>query len=215
MRVAIAGGHGKVALHLSRLLEERDSDEIVSLIRNPDHAEEVRSAGGEPVEVDLEQASADEIAAAIGAADAIVFAAGAGPGSGVERKESVDYGAAVKLIDVGRQLGIERYVMLSSIGADAEHEGDEVFDVYLRAKGRADRALIESGLTYVIVRPGMLTDDPGMGRVEIGESVKRGEVSREDVAAVLAVSLRAEHAAGHVFEVVAGDTPVAEAVGSI
>jgi uncharacterized protein YbjT (DUF2867 family) len=212
MRVAIAGGHGKVALHLSRLLEERDSDEIVSLIRNPDHAEEVRTAGGEPVEVDLEQASADEIARAIGAADAIVFAAGAGPGSGVERKESVDYGAAVKLIDVGRKLGIERYVMLSSIGADTEHDGDEVFDIYLRAKGRADRELASSGLSYVIVRPGSLTDEQGTGLVEVGNSVGRGEIPREDVADVLASCLRTETVADHTFEVVSGDTPIAEAI---
>jgi uncharacterized protein YbjT (DUF2867 family) len=212
MRVAIAGGHGQVALQLARLLDERDSDEIVSLIRNPDQAGDVRAAGGEPLVVDLEQASADEIADAIGSADAIVFAAGAGPGSGPERKETVDHEAAVKLIEAGRKLGIERYVMLSSIGADAEHEGDEVFDAYLRAKGRADRQLAASGLTYVIVRPGSLTDEQGTGLVEVGPSVERGEIPREDVAGVLASCLRAETVADHTFEVVSGETPIADAI---
>jgi uncharacterized protein YbjT (DUF2867 family) len=214
MRVAIAGGHGRIALHLTRLLTER-GDEVVSLIRNPDHSADVEAAGGAPLVTDLEQASAGELAAAIGSADAIVFAAGAGPGSGVERKETVDYGAAAKLVEAGRELGIARYAMVSSMGANPDHPGDDVFDVYLRAKGRADQSLIESGLSYVIVRPGMLTDEPGSGLVEAGASVERGEIPREDVAAVLAACLSAESAADHVFEVVEGEAPIADAIAGL
>ncbi len=211
MRVAIAGGHGKIALLLTRQLEAA-GDEVVSLIRDAGQGGDVETAGGQPLVIDLERASAEEIAEAIGAADAIVFAAGAGPGSGSERKETVDYGAAVKMIEVGERLGVKRYVMVSSMGADADREGEETYDVYQRAKGRADEALIASGLEYVIVRPGRLTDQQGTGRVSAGTSVGYGEIPREDVAAVLSQALRAEAAAGKVIEVVGGDTAIAEAI---
>ena len=214
MRVLIAGGHGKIALLLTRQLDEA-GDDVVALIRNPDHAADVETAGGTPLVLDLEQASPGEIAAAAGSADTIVFAAGAGPGSGTERKESVDFEAAAKLVDAGRELAVKRFVMISSMGADAEHEGDEVFDVYLRAKGRADVALAESGLEYAIVRPGMLTDDQGSGRVSAGASVGRSEIPREDVAHVIFNALRNGPAANKTFEVVAGDVPIAEAIETL
>src|SRR5512133_399659 len=183
MRVAIAGGHGKIALQLTRLLAER-GDEVLSLIRNPDHAGDVREAGAEAVVCDLESAGVEEVAEAVDDAHAVVFAAGAGPGSGPERKETMDYGGAVKLIEAAKAKGISRYVMISSMGANPEQAGDDTFAVYLRAKGKADADLQASGLDYTIVRPGRLTDEPGTGRVEIGEGVGRGEVSRDDVAAV-------------------------------
>jgi nucleoside-diphosphate-sugar epimerase len=211
MRVAIAGGHGKIALLLTKELEAV-GDEVVSLIRNPDHAADVETAGGEPRIVDLEEASAEQIAAEIGTADAIVFAAGAGPGSGLERKETVDYAAATKMVEVGKALDVKRFLMISSMAANAGNAGDDVFDVYLRAKGRADDVLRKSGLTYVIVRPGRLTDEPGTGMVELGESVDRGEIPRADVATVLGQCLRAEAIADRILEVVAGETPIAEAV---
>jgi uncharacterized protein YbjT (DUF2867 family) len=213
MRVAIAGGHGKVALLLTRRLAD-SGEEVIALIRNPAHAADVELAGGEPLVLDLEQADAEAVAAGLGAADAIVFAAGAGPGSGLERKETVDYGAAATMIEAGRRLDVKRFVMVSSIAADPGHEGEETFDVYLRAKGRADQALIDSGLDYVIVRPGMLTDEQGSGRVQLGPSVKRGEIPREDVAEVLFDSLRLPTPTNRTFEVVAGPTPIPEAVTS-
>ena len=137
----------------------------------------------------------------------IVFAAGAGPGSGPERKETMDYGGVVKLLEAADHNGIGRFVVISSMGADADHEGDETFDVYLRAKGRADDAVKASGLDYLIVRPGRLTDDPPAGTVTAGESVERGEISRADVAAVIATLLRDE-APARTIEVVGGDTPI-------
>lgn len=211
MRVAIAGGHGKVALHLTRRLEAA-GDEVVSIIRDPSQGADIETAGGQPLVIDLEGSSAEEIAAAIGSADAIVFAAGAGPGSGNERKETVDYGAAVKMIEAGQKLDVKRYVMVSSMNADANREGDDAFDVYLRAKGRADQALISSPLEYAIVRPGRLTDDQGTGRVKAGHDVGPGEIPREDVAEVLSQALRTEAAADSVIDVIGGDTPIAEAI---
>jgi uncharacterized protein YbjT (DUF2867 family) len=213
VQIAIAGGHGKIALILARLLSDR-GEEVRSLIRKPDHEHDIREAGAEPVLCDLEAVGADELAEAVRGADAVVFAAGAGPGSGPERKETVDYGGAVKLIEAARADGIARYLMISSMGADPNAEGDG-FAVYLRAKGRADEALRSSGLDHTIVRPGRLTDDPGTGKVQIGEHVERGEVPRADVAAVLAACLGAPNTIGRAFELVAGETPIGEAVSSL
>jgi len=211
MKVAIAGGHGKIALRLTKLLSER-GDEVISLIRNPDHAEDVREAGGEPVVCDLEEAEVGDVAKAIDAADAVVFAAGAGPGSGTARKETMDYGGAAKLIEAAKKRGIERYVMVSSMGADPDAEGDDSFSVYRRAKGRADQALQESGLAYTIVRPTRLTDEPGTGKVTIGEGLESSEIPRDDVAAVIAAVLANPATAEWTFELTSGDTPIEEAV---
>jgi uncharacterized protein YbjT (DUF2867 family) len=214
MRVAIAGGHGKVALRLTRLLHER-GDEIRSLIRRAEHAGDVRSAGGEPLVCDLESAGVEQVADGLDASDAVVFAAGAGPGSGPARKETMDYGGAVKLIAAARSKGIDRYVMVSSMGANPARQGDDAFTAYSRAKGRADAELEGSGLEYTIVRPGRLTDDPGTGRVRAGEDVGRGSISRDDLAAVLLATLLTPSTIGKAFEVVSGDVPTDQAVASI
>lgn len=215
MRIAIAGGHGKIALALARLLSER-GDQPLALIRNPAHEPDVRDCGATPVHFDLEAQSVPDLIAALEPIDAVVFAAGAGPGSGPERKESVDHEGAVKLIEAAEALAIQRYLMVSSMGADPDHGGEEVFDVYLRAKGRADAALRASSLGHTIVRPGMLTDSEPAGTVEAAASVPRGEISRADVAAVLLACLDEERStAGRTFEVVGGDVPIADAVAGI
>jgi uncharacterized protein YbjT (DUF2867 family) len=213
MNIVIAGGHGKVALRLTRLLHER-GDRVISLIRNPAHAADVAQAGGEPKLCDLEFADEHAVERAIAGGQAIVFAAGAGPGSGPERKWTVDYGAAVKLIAAAQAGGIDRYVMLSSRGADPNAPGDDTFAVYLRAKGRADQELQASGLAYTIVRPGWLTDDPGTARISAGEHVDDGRISRDDVAAVLAFTVRDPQLAGVTFEVVSGEEPIEQALAA-
>jgi nucleoside-diphosphate-sugar epimerase len=211
VRVVIAGGHGKIALRLSRLLNGR-RDAVVSIIRKVEQTDDVRAAGAEPIVCDLETIGADELAATVGSLDAVVFAAGAGPGSGSARKETMDYGGAVKLIEAANTNGIRRYVMISSVGANASAAGDDTFSVYLRAKGRADEELIKSGLDYTVVRPTGLTDEPGDGRVRIGEHVARGSVPRDDVAAVIAASLHEPVTVNKVFEVTDGDQPIDEAL---
>ncbi|HEX5619210.1 MAG TPA: SDR family oxidoreductase [Solirubrobacteraceae bacterium] len=214
MLVAIAGGHGQIALRLARLLADR-GDAARALIRNPDHADDIRAAGGEPVVCDLEHAPAAEVAEAIRGADAVVFAAGAGPGSGPERKWSMDYGGAVKLIAAAKEAGISRYVIVSSIGADANAPGDDTFSIYLQAKGKADEDLQASGLDYTVIRPGHLINDPGTGRVELAENLDRGDVPRDDVAAVLAVVLDEPSTIGKTAVLVGGDVPVEEAVKAL
>jgi uncharacterized protein YbjT (DUF2867 family) len=214
MRVAIAGGHGQIALRLATILSQR-GDEVVALIRNPAHDEDVRRAGAEPAVVDLEHTSVDGVAQAVAGCDAVVFAAGAGPGSGPERKETMDYGGAAKLIEAAKQAGVRRYLIVSSVGANPEAPGDDTFSVYLRAKGRADDAVRASGLDWTVVRPGGLTNDAGRGRVTLGDRVPRGRVTRDDVAAVLAAALDSPNAIGKTVDLVGGDTPIAQAVAAI
>lgn len=215
MRIAIAGGHGRIAMKLTGLLAPA-GHEVFSIVRNPAHEPEVSEAGGEPVRCDLEAEPVSAVLAALpDGVEAVVFAAGAGPGSGAERKETMDYGGAVKLLEAARSLAVSRYLMVSSMRADPDHAGDGVFDVYLRAKGRADQALAESGLDHTIVRPGSLTDDPGTGRVAVAPRLDRGEIPREDVAAVLAGCLESGAAARAAFDVTGGETPIAEALGGL
>jgi nucleoside-diphosphate-sugar epimerase len=214
MRVVIAGGHGKIALILERLLSQR-GDSVAGLIRNPDHAADLQAAGAEALVVDLENASVDEVATYLQGADAVVFAAGAGPGSGAARKETVDRDAAILLADVAEAANLRRYVMVSSTGADANATDvrDPVFTAYLRAKGAADdNVRARAALDATIVRPGHLTNDPGTGRVEIAKQTLRGSIPREDVAAVLLAVLDTPSTAGQTFEVISGDTPITEAV---
>jgi uncharacterized protein YbjT (DUF2867 family) len=213
MNVVIAGGHGKIALHLERALAD-SGHRVVALIRKRDQDSDVREAGAEPLLCDIEQE--DDLSHYVQGADAVVFAAGAGPGSGPERKRTVDLGGALKLIDACRRTGIRRYAMVSTIGADDPSSGPEQMRPYLEAKAEADRRLEDSGLDWTIVRPGRLTDDPGTGRVRITTDMSaRGEVPREDVARVLAAVLGHNGSIGKTFVLLAGDTPVDEAVAAL
>jgi uncharacterized protein YbjT (DUF2867 family) len=214
MRIAIAGGHGKIGQRLIARLVDR-GDEVRSIDRNPDYAEELRAAGAEPVTCDLEAATEEDVAKAIGSVDAIVFSAGAGPGSGPERKWTIDYGGVVKLIEAAKANGVRRFLLVSSIGADPDAEGDDTFVVYLRAKGKADAELQSSGLDYTVVRPTSLTDDSGTGLVELGDRVGRGRIPRDDVAAILVASLEAENTVGKTFEARSGNAPIEEAISSL
>jgi uncharacterized protein YbjT (DUF2867 family) len=213
VKVAIAGGHGKIARLLEGLLVKR-GDSAIGLIRNPDHADDLRELGAEPVLCDLE--GDGEVVSAIAGADAVVFAAGSGPGSGEERKRTMDLGGALKLIDAAKANGISRYLIVSSMGAaDPPAEGGDTFGEYLRAKSEADRALAASGLDYTIVRPGVLTDDPGSGRVNVAPRLDRGSISRADVAAVLLACLDLENTIGREFDLLSGETPIEEVLASL
>jgi uncharacterized protein YbjT (DUF2867 family) len=212
MDVVVAGGHGKIGMRLLRLLAER-AQRARGLIRNPDHATELHNVGAEAVLCDIEQR--DDISDCVRGADAVVFAAGAGPGSGPERKRTVDYGGAVKLIEAAKKNGIERYVIVSAISADRPEVWSEPMVPYYEAKRDADRALLESGLSYTIVRPGGLTDDPGTGLVKVGTDLEPGEIPREDVAATLLAVLETPSTIGETFELVSGDTPIEEAIRAL
>jgi uncharacterized protein YbjT (DUF2867 family) len=210
--IVIAGGHGKIALRLARLLSAR-GDVVRSLIRNPGHAAGVHAAGAEPLVADMEEL--DSLAEFVEGADAVVFAAGAGPGSGPERKRTVDLGAAVKLLEAAEATGARRYLMVSSIGAGDPSSGSGAMRPYLEAKAQADAALTASGLEWTIVRPGMLTDDDGTGLVWVGEEERRAAVTRDDVAAVLAACLDEPRTVRKTFVLLQGDTPITEALASL
>jgi nucleoside-diphosphate-sugar epimerase len=214
MHVVIAGGHGKIALILERLLSQR-GDSVAGFIRNPDQVADLQAVGAEALLVDLERASVDEVAAHLDGADAVVFAAGAGPGSGAARKETVDRDAAILLADAAEAAKVRRYVMVSSINADANapHTRDDVFTTYLRAKGAADdNVRAREGLDSTIVRPGHLTNDPATGHVTIATRTGPGDIPRADVAAVLLAVLDTPGAAGRTFNVISGNTPIADVV---
>jgi uncharacterized protein YbjT (DUF2867 family) len=216
MHVVIAGGHGKIALILERLLSAR-GDSVAGFIRNPAQVGDLEAAGATALVVDLEKASVDEVAGHLRGADAVVFAAGAGPGSGAARKETVDRDAAILLADAAEAAGVERYVMISAMGADPQATADdEVFQVYLRAKGVADENIrARSALKWTIVRPGRLTDDAPTGLVKIADSTGPGSIPRADVAAVLVAVLDEPRTAGRTFDVISGETPIAEAVAAL
>jgi uncharacterized protein YbjT (DUF2867 family) len=217
MRIVIAGGHGKIALLLERLLAER-GDQAVGLIRNPAHLADVNQAGAEAVVRDLEAASAGDVAVLLSGADAVVFAAGAGPGSGVPRKDSVDRAAAVLMADAAEQAGVRRFVQVSAMGADQPPQpgSDEVWAAYITAKAAAEADLRARDLDWTILRPGRLTDAPGAGTIRLAAPpVPAGAVSRADVAAVIAALLDEPGTRHQTLELVGGDSPVAAAVRSI
>ena len=211
MDIVIAGAHGAIGRRLTRLLAAR-GDRGRGLGRNPDHTEDLRQDGAEAVVCDLEAATTDEVAAAIGGTDAVVFAAGAGPGSGAARKLTMDRDGAIRLHDAAIAAGVARYVMVSAVGAEAPPEGDEVFAVYLQAKAAADTAVAAGPLAWTIVRPGRLTDDPGTGRVRLDLDPFRGEIARDDVAAALDVVLHGERAVGRTLYLGGGDAEVGAAL---
>ena len=208
MKVLVAGSHGQVGRHLVRLLAGA-GHEAKAMIRDGSQAPEMENLGGIPVVADLE---GDPSPAAEGT-DAIIFTAGGGPGSGAAKKETIDRQGAVKLIEAAKGYGIRRYVMVSAMDADDPESGPEGMRPYLRAKGQADETLRESGLDYTIVRPGRLTDDPATGHVDAALSLgRRGEITRWDTARVLVATLTARNTHGKTFEVLAGDTPINEAI---
>ncbi|HEV7898621.1 MAG TPA: NAD(P)H-binding protein [Planosporangium sp.] len=204
MRVVIAGGHGQIALRLERLLAER-GDTPVGLVRNADHFDDVRAAGAEPVLRDLEEASDAEVAEVVTGADAVVFAAGAGPGSGATRKDTMDRAGAALLADAAQQVGVRRYLLVSSMGVDRADlpDTDPVFAAYLGAKAASEEDLRRRDLDWTILRPGRLTSEPGTGRVNLAPPpVPYGAVPRDDVAAVLLALLDRPETAGQTLEVV-------------
>ena len=216
MRVVIAGGHGKIALLLERLLAGRD-DQAVGLIRNPAQVADVQKAGAEAVVCDLEAASADDVAVLLSGAAAVVFAAGAGPGSGVPRKDSVDRGASVLMADAAERAGVRRFVQVSSMGAGQPPRPgtDEVWAAYITAKTAAEEDLRSRDLDWTILRPGHLTDGPATGRIRLAAPpVPAGAIPRADVAAVIAALIDEPGTRRQTLELTGGDSPIAAAVRS-
>ena len=214
MNVVIVGGHGKIGLRVVKLLAER-GDSPRGIIRKTEQAHDLEEIGAEPIVLDIE--NVDDISDALAGADAVVFAAGAGPGSGPARKRTVDYGGAVKLAEGCITKGIRRYVMVSSIGSNRPESWSDQMRPYQEAKAEADKFVMEAGLDYTIIRPGGLTDGPGTGHVQIAERVEYGTVTvtRDDVAAVIAECLVADNTIGKAFDLLNDGTPISEAIRAL
>ncbi|CAN5635063.1 SDR family oxidoreductase [soil metagenome] len=211
-RIAIIGGHGKVALHLATKLSA-DEQQVTSIFRNPDHTDDVATTGAEPVVADVENASVDDIAGLLVGHDAVVFAAGAGGGNPA-RTYAVDRDAAIKVVDAAKQAGVRRFVMVSYFGAGPDHgvAEDNSFYAYAQAKAAADEYLKRSELDWTILGPGGLTLDAATGKITVGAEAADGKVSREDVALVAAAVLADDSTVGRTIEFNNGDIPIAEAI---
>jgi uncharacterized protein YbjT (DUF2867 family) len=216
MRVVIAGGHGQIALRLTKILAG-EGHEVVGLVRNPAHEADLAAAGGTAAVRDLEKADLAAVADVLAGANVAFFSAGAGPGSGNDRKDTVDRGAAALFAEAAQRAGVRRHIQVGSMGADRVDELDPAndFTVYLRAKKAAEDDLRGRDLDWTILRPGALTNDPGTGLVLIADKTGRGSVTRDDVAAVLAGLCDTPASIGRTLELIAGDTPIAVALGTL
>ena len=212
VNVVIVGGHGKIGLRLEKLLAER-GDSPRGIIRKTEQAADLEEIGAEPIVLDIE--NVDDISDALAGADAVVFAAGSGAGSGPARKRTVDYGGAVKLVQAALVEDVRRFLIVSAMGVNhPEQWSDEMRPDY-EAKAEADKIVMESGLDYTIVRPGGLTDDPGTGTVQVADQLDNGSVTRDDVAAVIAECLVADNTIGKAFDLLNDGTPIADAVRAL
>lgn len=211
-RILIVGGHGKVALHLARILGER-GDEVTSVFRNPDHSDEVSATGAKPVVADIEALDTEALVEVVTGHDAVVFAAGAGGGNPT-RTYAVDRDAAIRVIDAAGRAGVNRFIMVSYFGAKLDHgvPKDNSFFHYAEAKAAADAHLRGSGLRWTVLGPGALTLQPATGRIVVGPDAAGGQVSREDVALVAAACLANDATVGHTIEFNNGDVPIDEAL---
>ncbi|MFE0026890.1 SDR family oxidoreductase [Amycolatopsis sp. NPDC059021] len=216
MRVVIAGGHGQIALRLEKLLAAR-GDEAVGIVRNPDHVADLEAVGARAVVLDLEKSDVDAVAKVLEGADAAIFSAGAGPGSGTARKDTVDRGAAALFGEAAERAGVRRHIQVGSMGTDKLDSPafSPEFRVYLEAKKAAEDDLRARDLDWTILRPGQLTDDPGTGLVYLSDSTGRGKIPREDVARALVGLLDAPETAGRTLELISGDLTVAEALAAL
>lgn len=212
-KVAIVGAHGQIGKLIIKHLRAQEL-EAIGIVRKPEQLSQMEALGADPVLVDIENASAQELANGLKGADAVVFAAGAGGGSTAERKHTVDYAGSVLLAQAAQLAGIRRYVQISAIGVDdpLKPDTDPVWKAYVEAKRDADIELRKSGLDWTIIRPGPLTDDAATGLVTLSEHAGRGEVTREDVALVVVAVLQTPSSTGKQWELRGGDTPVRDAV---
>lgn len=214
-RIAIVGAGGKIGRRLISLLTAR-GDEAIGVVRKAEQVAELEELGARGVLVDIEAASAEELADAFHGSDAIVFTAGAGPGSGAARKRTVDYGGSVLAAEAAKIAGVRRFVQVSAISVDRPlpADADETWAAYVAAKRDADRVLRSTDLDWTILRPGGLTDDPGTGRISLAETVERGPIPRDDVAALILACLDDPRTIGGQWEAVSGPDPIPEAIAA-
>ncbi|MGF3105388.1 SDR family oxidoreductase [Rossellomorea sp. DUT-2] len=213
MNVLVIGANGHTGRHIVKELSNSSQHFVRAMIRKTEQAKDMEDLGARPIVADLEK----DFSYALENVNAVIFAAGSGGSTGDDKTLAIDQEGAKKAVDYAKKMGIERFVMLSSMGADNPSSGPDALQFYLKAKGAADAYLKESGLNYTIVRPGSLSLDEGKGKIEASTSIedKSRDISREDVAKVLVDSLTIEETNHKVFEILSGDTPVEEALKNL
>ncbi|WP_278236179.1 SDR family oxidoreductase [Isoptericola sp. AK164] len=225
MKVVVIGALGKVARQLVPLLADGGSGpavDVVGVVRKEEQIDRVADIGGEPLLLDVEHASTEEMARAFDGADAVIWSAGAGGGN-PDRTYAVDRDAAIRSMDAAADAGVRRYVMVSWVGSVADHgvPSDASFFPYADAKLAADDHLRTTDLDWTILGPGSLTDDPPTGRIRVlgaDERVERGEpsqVPRADVAQVAAASLRIDATIGRFVRFTTGDETIPAALRNL
>lgn len=212
MNVLVVGANGNTGKQIVNLLLENDH-EVRAMVRAPEQAEEFSKMGAKPVIADLEQ----DVNFAVEGCDAVIFAAGSGPDTGEEKTLSVDRDGAIKLIKACEQNAVNRFVMLSSIGADNPEEGPSKLQTYLKAKADADEKLKKSNLNYTIIRPGRLSDNEMTGKISADKKLdkKEGEISRADVASTIVASLLNENTYRKTFEILSGEQSIGVALATL
>jgi uncharacterized protein YbjT (DUF2867 family) len=214
MKVFVVGANGQIGQHLIRLLRESDEHTVRAMVRKKEQAEYFESLGVETVVANLE-GSVEEIAEAAKGCEAIVFTAGSGGHTGADKTLLVDLDGAVKTIEAAEKIGIKRFIMVSAIQAHRRENWNDKIKHYYVAKHYADKILEQSDLTYTIIRPGWLLNEPGTGKVSVAENLIRGSIPREDVAKTILASLNEEHTFNRSFDLVSGETQISDALKNI
>jgi uncharacterized protein YbjT (DUF2867 family) len=212
-RIAIVGGHGRIAQLLITELVDRGHQPL-ALVRKAEQTAELQQLGAETALLDIEQDPGERFGELFDGVGAVVFAAGGGGDGNIERKRTVDLGGSLKSIAGATSVGVKRFVQISAIGVDAEipEDTEPVWRAYVEAKRDADAALRDSDLDWTIIRPGGLTDDPATGQVALAPELDRAEVSRADVAAVLAAALDDPRTIGHQWTLTEGSSSISDAI---
>lgn len=216
MKVLVVGANGQIGKQLVQMIQESDNMEARAMIRNEEQTPFFEDLSAETILVDLED-DTPSIKKAVEGADVVVFTAGSGPHTGPDKTLLIDLDGAIKTIKATQAAGVKRFIMISSFDTTREaiQAANSSFAPYVVAKHYADNFLRATDLDYTIIHPGLLTNDPGTGQVEVSETVERGEVPREDVARVILESLKNDVTIGKEFQVVSGATSVSEAIGRL
>ncbi|MFE4708424.1 SDR family oxidoreductase [Peribacillus simplex] len=214
MKVFVVGANGQIGKHLVDLLKDSPEHSVRAMVRKEEQSKHLEKNGIESAVVSL-TGSVDEIANAAKGCDAIVFTAGSGGSTGADQTLLIDLDGAVKTIEAAENLEISRFIMVSAFQANNRENWNEAIKPYYVAKHYADRALLQSDLNYTIIRPGGLVNEPGTGKVAAAEELERGPIAREDVARTIFASLTEENTYKRSFDLISGDTAIAEALRKI
>jgi uncharacterized protein YbjT (DUF2867 family) len=207
-KVLVVGATGQTGKRVIEILNNSESFKPIAMIRKEEQKEIFEDMDVETVMGDLEK----EVENALKGIDKVIFAAGSGGETGEEKTISVDQEGAIKMIDAAKKANVKKFVMLSAMGADDPSKNQKL-EVYLKAKKKADEHLRDSGITYTILRPGALTDDMGLAKVKLAEKLnEQGEISRDDVAFLLVMSLADPLVKNKTIEALEGKTSIKDAL---